>query len=92
MMQKVGNRLFRYNVDRAIVEWVTKATPDMVADDKEWIAKYGKPLYGIDKDGYVVVDSAGLSREHWEDKEVRLEYLTEWNSDIDYEIMSMLPC
>ena len=86
MIEKIGNRLFRYNADKCIVEYVDKATPDMYADDEEWIAKYGKPLWGIDKDGYIVLDSAGLSKEHWDNKEDRIMYLTEWNAEISCEV------
>lgn len=82
---KIGKKEFRYNRDHAIVEYVCKATPDMYADDAEWMEKFNRPLWGIDKDGYVVLDSAGLSREHWDDKESRIEYLTSWGYDIDSE-------
>lgn len=85
MYQKVGKRMFRYDAERCVVQFVSKATPDMYDDDREWMRKYGRPLWGIDADGYIVLDSAGLSREHWEDKEARIMYLTEWCWEIaDY--------
>lgn len=83
--QKIGKKLFRYNEENSLVEFVEKATPDMYKDDKEWIEKYGHPLWGIDKDGYIVLDSAVLSREHWDDKESRIMYLTEWTWEIEAE-------
>ena len=85
MYQKIGKRMFRYDAERCVVQYVDKATPDMYEDDKEWMAKYGHPLWGIDNDGYIVLDSAGLSREHWNDKEARIEYLTEWSYEITAE-------
>lgn len=85
MIQKIGDRMFRYNAEKCLVEWVSKATPDMYADDKEWMEKYGHPMWGI-KDGYVVLDSAGLSREHWENVDDRIQYLTEWNAEIGAEV------
>ena len=84
---KIGKKTFRYT--NGVVEYVAKATPDMYDDDKEWMEKYGHPLWGI-KDGYVVLDSAGLSKEHWNDKEARTEYLTGWAYDIDEESNSLL--
>ena len=86
MYQKVGKKMFRYDEKRSIVEYVDKATPDMYEDDKEWMEKHGHPLWGIDSDGYIVLDSAGLSREHWNDKEARIEYLTEWSWEISEEV------
>ena len=86
MVEKIGNRLFRYNAEKCIVEYVDKATPDMYEDDAEWMVKYGHPLWGIDKDGYIVLDSAGLSKEHWDNKEDRIMYLTEWNAEIGGEV------
>ena len=84
--QKIGKRMFRYDDARCVVQYVEKATPDMYEDDKEWMGKYGKVLWGIDSDGYIVLDSVGLSREHWDDKESRIEYLTEWTWEIADEV------
>jgi len=84
--QKIGKKVFRYNRSKAVVEFVDKATKDMYEDDNEWIVKYGHPLWNIDADGYIVLDSAGLSCEHWDDKDARIEYLTEWVYEIDAEV------
>lgn len=84
--QKIGKRMFRYDDARCVVQYVDKATPDMYEDDREWMEKYGKPLWGIDGDGYIVLDSVGLSREHWNDKDSRIEYLTEWTWEIADEV------
>ena len=85
MIEKIGKKLFRYNPEHRVVEFIEKATPDMYEDDARWIEKHGHPLWGIDMDGYIVLDSAGLSREHWDDKETRIMYLTEWGYEIDDE-------
>ena len=86
MYQKVGKKMFRYDEKNCVVQYVYEATPDMYEDDAEWMDKYGHPLWGIDKDGYIVLDSAGLSRENWDDKEIRQEYLTEWCYEISDEV------
>ena len=83
---KRGKRTFRYNFDEAIVEYVAKATKDMLEDNKEWQAKRGENLWDIDEDGYMVLDSAGLSRANWKNKESRDYYLDEWNYDLDEEL------
>ena len=88
--EKIGKKTFRYDEKNAIVEYVSKATPEMYADDEEWFAKYGKPLWGIDDDGYIVLDSAGLSREHWKNRESRIEYLTEWTYEIEDEVAYLM--
>ncbi len=85
-IQKVGGRLFRYKEERAIVEFIEEATPDMYKDDEEWIEKHGYPLWDIDAEGYIVLDSVGLSKENWEDDEARMNYLTEYANEIDSEI------
>ena len=88
--QKIGNKTFQYDREKAIVRYVFKATPDMYEDDANWMKKHGRPLYGIDEDGYVLLDSAGLSVENWKNKESRIEYLTLWCHDIDYETSSLV--
>lgn len=78
-------KLFRYNYDDSMVEYVHKASEEDVADEAEWLEKYGKPLFHIDSDGYMVIDSIGLSRENWENREARNGYLTSWAMDLDAE-------
>ncbi len=82
---KVCGKLFRYDFDEHIVEYVVKAGKDMRSDNKEWQRDHGKDLWDIDSDGYVVVDSAGLLPENWKDKEAREGYLSAWADDIDEE-------
>lgn len=83
---KVEGKLFRYNREHAIVEYITKATDDMYEDNVEWQAKFGRDLWDIDEDGYFVMDSIGLMRESWDNKEVRVEYLTEWAWELEAEV------
>ena len=42
-------------------------------------------MYGIDSKGFCVVGVVGLSKENWEDKEARLEYLQGWSDELDEE-------
>ena len=82
---KLGGKMFRYNFDRSTVEYVAKAGKDELKDEAEWMQKYGEPLFGIDRDGYMVIDSIGLSRENWENREARDGYLHGWAQDLDTE-------
>lgn len=81
---------FQYNRERAEVSYVAKATANEIADNREWVAKYGKPLFEIQDDGYMVINSIGLSRENWDDKEVRDKYLQEWCMQMEEELAYMM--
>lgn len=81
---KFHGKLFRYDFDHCMVEWVYKADPAMLEDNKEWQEKYCKDLWQIE-DGYYIADAAGLRPENWKRKAVRDEYLEEWCWDIDCE-------
>ncbi len=82
---KLNERLFRYDYDTAQVEYIYKADAEMIAADKRWVKTYGHTLYGIDSKGFCVVGVVGLSKENWEDKEARLEYLQGWSDELDEE-------
>ena len=83
---KFKGKMFRYDFDNCIVEYITKADKEMIKDEEEWKANHnGRSLFGIDADGYMVVDSAGLRKENWKNKAVRDEYLAEWISELQYE-------
>ena len=88
--QNVGKKTFQFDRKRAIVRYVYKATPDMVEEENEWMEKHGRPLYGIDEDGYMTLDSAGLSGIHWDDKEFRMECLSSWCLEIEEETNSLV--
>ena len=82
---KLEGKLFRYNFDRCTVEYVAKAGEEELKDEAEWMQKYGEPLFGIGHDGYMVIDSIGLSRENWENREARDGYLSAWAADLEAE-------
>lgn len=77
--------MFRYNFDRCTVECVAKADEEELKDEAEWMQKYREPLFGIDRDGYMMIDSIGLSLENWEDREARDGYLHGWAQDLEAE-------
>lgn len=81
---KLDGKMFRYNFDRSTVEYVAKAGKEELKDEAEWMQKHGEPLFGIDHDGYMI-DSIGLSRENWENREARDGYLHGWAQDLDTE-------
>lgn len=88
---KRGKRLFIYNEDNAIVYYVSKMTDEDKQTNAEWIEKYGYKLFGTDKTGeYMIVDSIGLRRENWKDKESRDDYLDQWNYELDMETEYMM--
>ena len=82
---KRGKRHFRYDFERCMVEYVCKASEEELADNAEWMAKYGRPLWDIDESGYMVIDAAGLRPENWKRKSSRDMYLDEWMADLDAE-------
>ena len=81
---KVDDKLFRYDYENALVEWVEKPSAEMLEDNKEWQAKHGRDLWDI-VDSYVVIDSVGLRLENWKNKESRLEYLGNWADELSEE-------
>lgn len=78
-------KLFRYDFDNCVVEYIAKATKEQIGEEIEWEQKHGSQLYGIDADGYMVLATAGLRKENWTRKAVRDEYLFEWCIDLDEE-------
>ena len=83
---RLHGKLFRYNFSGSTVEYIAKATPQEVADEREWAETHsGFPLLGIGTDGYIVIDTIGMSRENWADTEARDAYLTAWAEDLDEE-------
>lgn len=82
---KVCEKLFRYDYDAAVVEYIYKMSAEEIAEEKEWIAKHGRPLLGCDEDGYTVVQTVGLRRENWKNVAARNEYLSEWAAELGAE-------
>lgn len=86
---KFRGLFFRYDFDNGLVERLAKATEQERKDNEEWLAKYGKPLWKIDSDGYIEIEAVGLMRENWQRRAVRDEYLAEWIEEIE-ETMAVL--
>ena len=81
---KFRGRLFRYDYDCSVVELVSKASQEELDDNKRWQSKYGRNLWDIDENGYIVVDEIGLHKSNWMDKFARNDYLNEWVDELNY--------
>ena len=77
---KLNGKLFRYNFDTCVVEYIQKADQETMQEDAEWKRNH---------DGYIILETIGLSRENWKDKEARDGYLSVWCNDLDAELESM---
>lgn len=87
---KLDGKLFRYDPDNCIVEYIAKADKETIAADEEWKKDHqGRSLYGIGEDGYMVFSAAGLRRENWKNKAARDEYLSGWADELDEELAAM---
>ena len=82
---KVSGKLFRYDFDRSVVEYIQKATALQIDEEIEWEQQHGSHLYGIGADGYIVLSSAGLDATNWKNAAARKEYLTEWTDELEEE-------
>jgi len=80
---------FQYDRKTATVLYVMKASEEDIKDNEEWIKKYGRPLIEIQEDGYMVLERVGLSRENWDNKETRDEYLSGWCFELEEELAYM---
>lgn len=87
---KFDGKLFRYDFDAGLVEYIGKADDDMLRDNEEWQAKHGRNLWDVDAEGYMVFDYIGLRKENWKNKAVRDEYLSEWCFELDEEASVMV--
>ena len=67
----LNGKTYRYDFDKALVEWVRKPSKETLAADIV--------------EGYTVIDCIGLARENWEDKEARDEHLEGWQFEIEAE-------
>ena len=72
---KVSGKLFRYDFDHSVVEYIIKADAETIDAEIEWEQKHGSQLYGVGADGYIVLASAGL----------RKEYLSRWADELEEE-------
>lgn len=82
---KYSGKLFRYDFDECMVEYICKANAEMLKDNEEWMAEFGKPMWEIDADGYCIIDRVGLRSENWKNKESRDYYLCSWCDDMAEE-------
>lgn len=42
---KVSGKLFRYDFDHSVVEYIIKADAETISEENEWKRKYGSPLF-----------------------------------------------
>lgn len=82
---KHGGKLFRYDFDECMVEYIYKVTPAMLQDNEEWLKEFGEPLWNIDADGYCIAECVGLRTENWKNKESRDGYLDQWIDEMAEE-------
>lgn len=82
---KVSGKLFRYDVDHSVVEYIIKADAETIDAEIEWEQKHGSQLYGVGADGYIVLASAGLRKENWMNAAARKEYLSGWADELEEE-------
>lgn len=86
---KLEGKSFRYDFEHNIVEYICKAGKQEIEDNKEWQEKFGRNLWDIDENGYMVIDGAGLRPENWKSKDARDEYLREWIYEMKAEFEMM---
>lgn len=84
---RVGKRLFRYNYEHGVVEYVYKFDKEMQRINEEAQCEVFE-----NDGGYCVADSVGLRRENWENKVARREYLEDYSYDLDEEYAYMTAC
>ena len=83
---RLEGKLFRYDFSDSTVEYIAKAAAEDIAFDRYWAQTHGgESLMGIGTDGYMILDTVGLHRRNWENKESRDGYLLGWSDDIDAE-------
>lgn len=82
---KIGGKMFRYDFDRSLVEYIQEATDSQIGEEIEWEKKHGSKLHGIGADGYIVLASAGLNAANWKNAAARKEYLSEWANELAEE-------
>lgn len=82
---KVGGKLFRYDFDHSVVEFIVKADAETISEENDWKQKHGSALFGIDAEGYIVCSIAGLNAAIWKDTAARKEYLSGWAEEMSEE-------
>ena len=82
---KRNGRCFRYDYEYGMVTLMIKATKEDREDNRRWQEKFGRDLWHISEDGYIEMESVGLCRENWKNREARDEYLDGWMQDMKEE-------
>lgn len=87
---KYGKHYYKYDRENAVVKMYMKLSAkelkEMEQDNIEWQSKYGKDLWDIVDGNLIYIDGAGLSREHWDNKEAREGYLAEMEMEYEEEV------
>lgn len=86
---KYNGKLFRYNYNHGMVEYVMKVTNEVLTENEEWIKQFGEPLFEV-RNGYVVIDEVGLYHENWDNIESRESYLSLYCDDLDEELAYLI--
>lgn len=86
---KVKDKLFRYDYENGVVQYIWEADDETLEDEIEWEQTHDSHLYEIGEDGYIVSETVGLRRESWENPESRHEYLEGWCADLDAEAQAL---
>lgn len=82
---KVSGKLFRYDFDHSVVEYIIKADAETISEENEWKQEHGSALFGIDSEGYIVCSTAGLNMANWKNAAARKEYLSGWADELEEE-------
>ena len=86
---KLAGKLFRYDFDHSMVEYIFKAEAEDIAFEQEWEKTHDYRIYEIDAEGYMVMEAVGLHKDNWTNKAARDEYLAAWIVDLDAEAEAM---
>ena len=86
---KLDGKLFRYDFDHSMVEYIFKAEAEDIAFEQEWEKTHDYRIYEIDAEGYMVMEAVGLHKDNWTNKAARDEYLAAGIVDLDAEAEAM---
>ena len=74
---RMNKKVFIYDRDDAVVCWVQKINKDT----SDWEKKH----FGTINDTWLIIDSVGLGRDNWRNRETREMYLQQWCDEIEEE-------
>lgn len=72
---KLDGKLFRYDFDHSMVEYIFKAEAEDIAFEQEWEKTHDYRIYEIDAEGYMVMEAVGLHKDNWTNKRAMGRYL-----------------